>query len=153
LVRVLFLGGLGRSGTTLLERVLGELPGVCPLGEVVHLRERDLRNGERCGCGATFSDCDFWRSVGEEAFGGRQPAGPGYLTPVPPKTAPTITLEMGAGPGLTGPRWEGLQANHQYGSTGHTVARTPWRGPARVIRCAATHVASTLNSTTYPAMG
>jgi Sulfotransferase family len=69
-VRVLFLGGLGRSGTTLLERVLGELPGVCPLGEVVHLWQRDLRDGDRCGCGTPFADCDFWQRVGAEAFGG-----------------------------------------------------------------------------------
>lgn len=70
MVRVLFLGGLGRSGTTLLERVLGELPGVCPLGEVVHLWERDVRYGERCACGAPFHDCDFWWAVGDRAFGG-----------------------------------------------------------------------------------
>jgi len=69
-VRVLFLGGLGRSGTTLLERVLGELPGVCPLGEVVHLWQRDVRDDERCGCGVRFSRCAFWRAVGAEAFGG-----------------------------------------------------------------------------------
>jgi len=68
--RVLFLGGLGRSGTTLLERVLGELPGVCTLGEVVHLWQRDLRDDERCGCGTRFSGCAFWTAVGEEAFGG-----------------------------------------------------------------------------------
>lgn len=70
MVRVLFIGGLGRSGTTLLERVLGELPGVCPLGEVVHLWQRDLLDDERCGCGTPFSRCDFWRAVGEHAFGG-----------------------------------------------------------------------------------
>ncbi|GGM17257.1 sulfotransferase [Dactylosporangium sucinum] len=70
MVRVLFLGGLGRSGTTLLERLLGELPGVCPLGEVVHLWERDIAGDERCGCGSHFSDCEFWRAVGEKAFGG-----------------------------------------------------------------------------------
>jgi hypothetical protein len=69
-IRVLFLGGLGRSGTTLLERVLGELPGVHPLGETVHLWERDVRNGERCGCGVPFARCDFWRAVGDRAFGG-----------------------------------------------------------------------------------
>jgi hypothetical protein len=68
--RVLFLGGLGRSGTTLVERVLGRLPGVVGLGEVVHLWRRDLRDGERCGCGAPFHDCPFWRAVGEAAFGG-----------------------------------------------------------------------------------
>jgi hypothetical protein len=69
-VRVIFIGGLGRSGTTLLERVLGELPGVCPLGEVVHLWRRDLCDDERCGCGRPFSACHFWRKVGERAFGG-----------------------------------------------------------------------------------
>jgi Sulfotransferase family len=67
---VLFLGGLGRSGTTLVERVLGQLPGVVGLGEVVHLWRRDLRDGERCGCGEPFLRCSFWRSVGDRAFGG-----------------------------------------------------------------------------------
>jgi hypothetical protein len=70
LVRVLFLGGLGRSGTTLLERLLGELPGVCPLGEVVHLWQRDIADDERCACGKHFSDCEFWAAVGQRAFGG-----------------------------------------------------------------------------------
>lgn len=69
-MRVLFLGGLGRSGTTLVERVLGELPGVCALGEVVHLWQRDVRDDERCGCGARFSGCPFWTAVGQRAFGG-----------------------------------------------------------------------------------
>jgi hypothetical protein len=69
-VRVLFLGGLGRSGTTLLERLLGQLPGISSLGEVVHLWQRDLRDDERCGCGDRFSACGFWQKVGVEAFGG-----------------------------------------------------------------------------------
>jgi hypothetical protein len=68
--RVLFLGGLGRSGTTLVERLLGQLPGFCALGEVVHLWQRDVRDDERCGCGVPFSSCDFWDAVGERAFGG-----------------------------------------------------------------------------------
>lgn len=67
---VVFLGGLGRSGSTLLERMLGDLPGVATLGEVVHLWERALRDDERCGCGLVFSACPFWTEVGRRAFGG-----------------------------------------------------------------------------------
>ncbi|MEU7899060.1 sulfotransferase [Nonomuraea sp. NPDC049152] len=66
----MFLGGLGRSGTTLLERLLGELPGVVPLGEVVHLWARGVLADEPCGCGEPFGRCPFWREVGERAFGG-----------------------------------------------------------------------------------
>jgi hypothetical protein len=68
--RVLYLGGFGRSGTTLVERLLGEVSGVCALGEVVHLWERDIRHDERCGCGSRFSGCEFWQRVGRLAFGG-----------------------------------------------------------------------------------
>jgi hypothetical protein len=68
--RVLYLAGLGRSGSTLIERLVGELPGACALGEVVHLWHRGLVHNERCGCGLRFAECDFWGQVGEVAFGG-----------------------------------------------------------------------------------
>ncbi len=67
---VLYLGGLGRSGTTVLERVLGELPGVCSVGELVHLWRRGVLDGETCGCGRSFGSCPFWAEVGRVAFGG-----------------------------------------------------------------------------------
>ncbi|MEV0268554.1 sulfotransferase [Hamadaea sp. NPDC050747] len=70
MARVVFLGGLGRSGTTLIERVLGEVPGICAVGELVHLWQRDLRDDEKCACGSHFSACDFWERVGVAAFGG-----------------------------------------------------------------------------------
>ncbi|MFV2196591.1 sulfotransferase family protein [Nocardiopsis sp. LOL_012] len=66
----MFVGGMGRSGSTLIERLLGELPGFCPVGEAVHLWRRGLVENERCGCGAPFHDCGFWTEVGKEAFGG-----------------------------------------------------------------------------------
>ncbi|MEH1016821.1 sulfotransferase [Micromonospora sp. CPCC 206060] len=68
--RVLFVGGLGRSGSTLLELILAQHPDVCAVGEVVHLWERALGGDERCGCGERFTGCDFWQRVGEHAFGG-----------------------------------------------------------------------------------
>lgn len=69
-VRLVFIGGLGRSGTTLLERLLGQLPGVVPLGEITHLWERDLVGDEMCACGSSFSYCEFWQRIGKEAFDG-----------------------------------------------------------------------------------
>lgn len=71
-ITVLYLGGLGRSGSTLLERAVGQLDGVANVGELVHLWERGLRDDELCGCGERFHACPFWTSVGERAFGGWQ---------------------------------------------------------------------------------
>ncbi|HUC58982.1 MAG TPA: sulfotransferase domain-containing protein [Streptosporangiaceae bacterium] len=68
--KVIYVGGVGRSGSTLAERLLGELPGVCVAGEVVHLWERGVVENERCGCGTQFMSCGFWTKVGDAAFGG-----------------------------------------------------------------------------------
>jgi len=68
--RVVYLGGMGRSGSTLAERLLGELPGVCVAGELVHLWQRGITDNERCGCGTPFADCAFWSAVADAAFGG-----------------------------------------------------------------------------------
>jgi len=67
---VLYVGGLGRSGSTLIERLMGQLPGVCAVGELVHLWERGVTDDERCGCGEPFRQCPFWLQVGKAAFGG-----------------------------------------------------------------------------------
>jgi hypothetical protein len=69
-VTVLYVGGTGRSGTTLLERILGQAAGCCAVGELVFLWERGLRGNERCGCGERFGECPFWTQVGKQAFGG-----------------------------------------------------------------------------------
>ncbi len=67
---VLYLAGLGRSGSTLLERTLARLPGAVAVGEMVHLWERGVTLNERCGCGQPFLDCAFWTEVGARAYGG-----------------------------------------------------------------------------------
>lgn len=69
-VSALFIGGVGRSGTTILELSLGTDPRMVSLGEVVHLWERCLIGDETCGCSLPFSRCPFWTEVGRRAFGG-----------------------------------------------------------------------------------
>lgn len=68
--RVLYVAGMGRSGSTLIERAIAQIPGATGVGEVVFLWERGLRRDERCGCGERFSACSFWQRVGKAAFGG-----------------------------------------------------------------------------------
>jgi hypothetical protein len=69
-MKVLYIGGFGRSGSTLVERILGQLPGFCSSGEVVFLWQRGLIDGQLCGCGTPVPECDFWSRVGKTAFGG-----------------------------------------------------------------------------------
>jgi hypothetical protein len=67
---VLYIAGSGRSGSTLLERMLGTLPGMVNVGELVDLSRRVIGLDELCGCGEPFSACPFWVEVGQKAFGG-----------------------------------------------------------------------------------
>ena len=66
---VLYIGGVGRSGSTVLSALLGTCPGFVPVGELRGVWQA-VRTDELCGCGLPFSVCDFWRRVGEKAFGG-----------------------------------------------------------------------------------
>lgn len=66
----LFIGGLGRSGTTILELSMATDDRVISLGEVTHLWRRSLLDNESCGCGVPFSECAFWHRIGQVAFGG-----------------------------------------------------------------------------------
>ena len=67
---VVYIVGSGRSGSTLLERMLGALPDVVNVGELVATFRNVLVNDELCGCGQAFSKCPFWTAVGHRAFGG-----------------------------------------------------------------------------------
>jgi hypothetical protein len=67
---VLYIGGWGRSGSTLLARLLGELPGFVAVGEIHFLFTRGVAGNQLCGCGASFRECPFWQAVGTSAFGG-----------------------------------------------------------------------------------
>jgi len=71
-IKVLFIGGYGRSGSTLLDRVLGGVDGLCSAGELRHIfREGHVEN-RLCGCGSPFRECPFWREVTALAFGGME---------------------------------------------------------------------------------
>jgi len=69
-VKVLYIAGFGRSGSTLLGEILGEIDGFFHGGEFTYMWERNLIENRLCGCGAPFDKCEVWGSVLKRAFGG-----------------------------------------------------------------------------------
>jgi hypothetical protein len=59
-----------RSGSTLLELMLGQLPQHCDIGELFYMWSGGVLRDQRCACGERFSQCPFWTEVGRRAFGG-----------------------------------------------------------------------------------
>ncbi|MCB0973481.1 MAG: sulfotransferase [Actinobacteria bacterium] len=69
-VTVGYIGGLGRSGSTVLTMLLNRVPQVASVGELGHIWKRGLLDNELCECGEPFHQCLFWTAVGRLAFGG-----------------------------------------------------------------------------------
>src|SRR5204862_6576366 len=69
-VPVLYIGGWGRSGSTLLAHVLAEVPGFVSVGELRYVWQAGPEANELCGCGLPFDECPVWTAVGQGAVGG-----------------------------------------------------------------------------------
>jgi hypothetical protein len=61
-VKVLSIIGAHRSGSTVLDRVLGLLDGFLCTGELRFFYLRSAGEGY-CGCGKLLRDCDFWSKI------------------------------------------------------------------------------------------
>jgi hypothetical protein len=70
--KILFIVGVGRSGSTLIDQVLGEIPGFWSTGELHTVWTHGLLEGDSCGCGVPVPECGFWREVLTRAIGGSQ---------------------------------------------------------------------------------
>ena len=69
-VRVLYVAGFGRCGSTLLDRLLGQDPHYHSGGELIRLWRLWSLGGVRlCSCGAPVSGCPFWGRVEQRAIG------------------------------------------------------------------------------------
>ena len=62
-VKILYIVGFPRSGSTLLDRLVAANAGLLSAGEVRRVWERGLLADELCGCGQPFSACPFWTRV------------------------------------------------------------------------------------------
>jgi len=62
-IKVVFIVGYTRSGSTLLERLLSIASGTVAVGEMAYLWEPEVRNNSYCGCGIKWDCCPFWKRV------------------------------------------------------------------------------------------
>jgi hypothetical protein len=63
--RLVYIASIGRSGSTLLELLLGAHPEIATVGEL-HLWPHaltDADSGVRCGCGCLLRACPFWAEI------------------------------------------------------------------------------------------
>jgi membrane-associated phospholipid phosphatase len=69
-VKVIYIAGPARAGSTLLDLLLSRLVGATSVGELQYVWTRGLLADDPCGCGCRFAECPFWRAVGRTAFDG-----------------------------------------------------------------------------------
>jgi sulfotransferase family protein len=68
--RVLLIAGWSRSGSTIIDMILGATPGVAAVGELRGLWSKlAYGTGSACGCGRPLRSCPFWSAVVARAFG------------------------------------------------------------------------------------
>lgn len=73
-VQVLYLAGTMRSGSTILGRLLGELPEAVHVGEIDHITRAFSGTDIRCECRELAHECGFWQAAVTQAFGTLSPA-------------------------------------------------------------------------------
>lgn len=62
-LKVLYIAGAMRSGSTILTRTLGEVDGFLGAGEVFHFFGRAMARNELCSCGVPAHECPLWGEV------------------------------------------------------------------------------------------
>lgn len=61
-IKLIYILGLGHSGSTLLDLILGSHSKLESVGEIKNLEEY-IKNEKLCSCGKKISECDYWDNV------------------------------------------------------------------------------------------
>jgi hypothetical protein len=62
-IKIIYIAGYSRSGSTLLDIMIGNFDGNCSCGEISFLPENGIRDREYCSCGSHVVNCSFWKEV------------------------------------------------------------------------------------------
>lgn len=61
--KILFIAGSGRSGSTLLDNLLGQIDGFFSVGEIHRLWDSGPAENRVCGCGEKLVNCPAWSNI------------------------------------------------------------------------------------------
>jgi hypothetical protein len=78
--KILYIAGSGRTGSTLLGQLLGQIDGFFSVGEARNLWQRGLIERRKCGCGRPVPDCPSWSAIIGHAFGSIDAVGASRLS-------------------------------------------------------------------------
>ncbi|ANI77556.1 MULTISPECIES: sulfotransferase family protein [Sphingobium] len=65
-IKLIYICGYGRSGSTLLDILLGQQRSMFGGGEIIGLSQHVYLNDEYCACGERVRSCSFWQPVVEQ---------------------------------------------------------------------------------------
>lgn len=65
---IIYIAGYGRSGSTLLEKLLNCQPSMHATGELANFFKLYGLSSSLCSCGNTLDKCKFWSNVANELF-------------------------------------------------------------------------------------
>jgi Sulfotransferase family len=68
-IKVVYIAGTGKTGSTLLGKLLGQVEGFVDVGELVNI-DAQFDQNQKCGCGAAVGNCRFWGEVLNKGIGG-----------------------------------------------------------------------------------
>lgn len=66
MIKVIYICGEGRSGSTILDTLLGNHPDIFGAGELWSFWSEDKSKTGPCSCGAPFDECEMWNSFRQE---------------------------------------------------------------------------------------
>ncbi|WP_298908901.1 sulfotransferase [uncultured Aliiroseovarius sp.] len=61
--KIIYIAGYGRSGSTVVDIMLGMHPEIFGAGELSTMCRHVWRENEYCACGARLNECDVWEPV------------------------------------------------------------------------------------------
>ncbi|MCG3181300.1 MAG: hypothetical protein BIFFINMI_03680 [Phycisphaerae bacterium] len=68
-IPVIYVAGIGRSGSTLLALLLNSHPQICSPGEMAGYKRYRARHAGLCSCKASLHECPYWAEVSRRMAG------------------------------------------------------------------------------------